>query len=169
MNACAGGETNLNRCCESVPDTRTAMSEAIIKAVEKAQTKTNLPRIAVGDTVDVQVRIVEGEKERIQVFSGVVIAFQGKGLTRMMTVRRIVANEGVERVFPIHSPRIADIKVQRHGHTRRGKLYYLRERVGKSRRLRDKRRGLGSLVETAETTTAPAAPAKEAKKEAVAV
>jgi large subunit ribosomal protein L19 len=143
------------------------MSEAIIKAVEKAQTKTDLPPVAVGDSVDVHVRIVEGAKERIQVFSGVVIAFQGKGLTRMMTVRRIVANEGVERVFPMHSPRIAEIKVQRHGHTRRGKLYYLRERVGKSRRLRDKRRGLGSLVETGETAATPAAPAKAPKKEVV--
>jgi hypothetical protein len=107
------------------------------------------------------------------VFSGVVIALQGRGLTRMMTVRRIVANEGVERVFPMHSPRIAKIEVERHGHTRRSKLYYLRERVGKSRRLRDKRRGLGSLVETPETGAEGQAPAatgtvaKEAKKEPV--
>jgi len=149
------------------------MSEATIKAVEQAQFKTDLPKVAVGDTVDVHVRIVEGAKERIQIFTGVVIALQGRGLTRMMTVRRIVANEGVERVFPMHSPRIAKIVIERHGHTRRSKLYYLRERVGKSRRLRDKRRGLGSLVETPETTdtgaaaSAASAPKESKKKEAV--
>ncbi len=130
------------------------MSDAIIRSVEQSQIKSDLPRISVGDTIDVHVRIVEGSKERIQVFSGVVISFSGRGLTKMVLVRRIVANEGVERTFPVHSPRIAKIEVQRHGHTRRSKLYYLRERVGKSRRLRDKRRGLGSLVETTEATTA---------------
>ena len=134
------------------------MSDAIIQAVEKSQLKTDLPKIAVGDTIAVHVRIVEGAKERIQVFTGVVISFTGRGATRMVVVRRIVSNEGVERTFPVHSPRIAKIEVERHGHTRRAKLYYLRERVGKSRRLRDKRRGLGSIVvEKPETNAAPAA------------
>jgi len=102
----------------------------------------DLPVFSVGDTVNIHVRIVEGDKERIQVFQGVLIAAKGRGINRMITVRRIVANEGVERIFPLHSPRIAQIEVVRRGDTRRAKLYYLRDRVGKSRRLRDQRRGL---------------------------
>lgn len=101
-----------------------------------------LSGISVGDTVDVHYRIVEGEKERIQVFQGVLIAMRGRGVNRMVTVRRIVANEGVERVFPLHSPRIAKIEIVRQGDARRAKLYFLRDRIGKSRRLRDRRRGL---------------------------
>jgi large subunit ribosomal protein L19 len=101
-----------------------------------------LSDISVGDTVDVHYRIVEGEKERIQVFQGVLIAMRGRGVNRMVTVRRIVANEGVERVFPLHSPRIAKIEIVRQGDARRAKLYFLRDRIGKSRRLRDRRRGL---------------------------
>lgn len=122
------------------------MSDAILQAVQQAQLKTDLPTISIGDTVDVHVRIIEGSKERIQVFTGVVIAMKGSGLERTITVRRIVANEGVERTFPLHSPRIATIEVKRQGHTRRAKLYYLRERVGKKRRLADRRRGLGRAV-----------------------
>ena len=139
------------------------MSQDIIKSVEASQIKTDLPKVSVGDTVDVHVKIIEGAKERIQVFSGVVIGFTGKGLTRTMTVRRIVANQGVERVFALNSPRIAKIEVTRHGHVRRAKLYYLRERVGKSRRLRDRRRGLGAL-ETQEQTEAPKQPEKKKKE-----
>lgn len=97
---------------------------------------------SVGDTINVHYRIIEGEKERIQVYQGVLIAQRGRGVNRMITVRRIVANEGVERIMPLHSPRIAKIEVVRRGDARRAKLYYLRERVGKSRRLRDQRRGL---------------------------
>ena len=96
----------------------------------------------IGDTLNVHVRIIEGEKERIQVYQGVLISDQGRGINRTITVRRIVANEGVERIFPLHSPRIAKIEVVRHGDARRSKLYFLRKRVGKSRRLRDQRRGL---------------------------
>lgn len=125
------------------------MSQALIQSVESSQLKTDLPSVQVGDTVDVHVRIIEGSKERIQVYNGVVIRKHGGGLTEMVTVRRIVANEGVERVFPVHSPRIARIEVKHHGHVRRAKLYYLRERVGKKRRLRDRRRGLGHLVKAA--------------------
>ena len=95
-----------------------------------------------GDTINVHVRILEGGKERIQVYQGVLIADKGSGINRAITVRRIVANEGVERVLPLHSPRIAKIEVVRRGDTRRAKLYFLRERVGKSRRIRDQRRGL---------------------------
>ncbi len=122
------------------------MSAALIAAVEQDQLKSNLPVLHVGDTVDVHVRIIEGSKERIQVFNGVIIKMQGKGLTATVTVRRIVANEGVERTLPLHSPKIAKIEVKRRGDTRRAKLYYLRDRVGKKRRLRDKRRGLDALT-----------------------
>ncbi|MDA0974862.1 MAG: 50S ribosomal protein L19 [Phycisphaerales bacterium] len=100
------------------------------------------PVLSIGDTIDVHYRIIEGDKERVQVFQGVYIARRGRGINEMITVRRIVANEGVERVFPLHSPRIAKIDVVRHGDARRAKLYYLRDRIGKSRRLRDRRRGL---------------------------
>ena len=138
------------------------MTAALIESVEQAQLKTDLPEINVGDTVDIQVRIIEGAKERIQVFNGVVISRRGRGMTEVITVRRIVANEGVERIFPLHSPRVAKIEVKHRGHVRRAKLYYLRERVGKKRRLRDRRRGLGNLVaqetvadEPSEVDTAP--------------
>ena len=125
------------------------MTQSIIQDVEQSQRKSDLPKLQVGDTIDLHVRIIEGQKERIQVFNGVVIRQHGRGLTRTITVRRIVANEGVERVFPIHSPRIAKIEVTHRGHVRRAKLYYLRERVGKKRRLRDRRRGMGQLVDVA--------------------
>jgi large subunit ribosomal protein L19 len=101
-----------------------------------------LPSFSVGDTLDVHYLIVEGEKERVQVFQGVLIGDKGRGVNRTITIRRIVANEGVERIFPLHSPRIAKIEVVRHGDARRAKLYYLRDRIGKARRLRDRRRGL---------------------------
>ena len=101
-----------------------------------------LPSFSVGDTLDVHYLIVEGEKERVQVFQGVLIGDKGRGVNRTITVRRIVANEGVERIFPLHSPRIAKIEVVRHGDARRAKLYCLRDRIGKARRLRDRRRGL---------------------------
>lgn len=146
------------------------MSQQIIQAVEQAQLKTAMPTISVGDTVDVHVKIVEGAKERIQVFNGVVIAMGGAGISQSITVRRIVANEGVERVFRLHSPRVAQVDVKRHGHVRRAKLYYLRDRLGKSRRLRDRRRGLGALAtDTAtEPATATASPAVESPAEAKA-
>jgi large subunit ribosomal protein L19 len=89
--------------------------------------------------VDVHCRIVEGDKERIQIFNGTVIMIKGRGINRTFTVRRIVANEGVERIFPIHSPMIEKIVVKRSGETRRAKLFYLRNRVGKATRLQDKK------------------------------
>lgn len=122
------------------------MSDAILAAVQQAHLKSEIPQVGVGDTVDVHYRIIEGEKERVQVFTGVVLAMKGTGIHATITVRRIVANEGVERTFPIHSPKVAKIEVARRAHVRRSKLYYLRERVGKSRRLRDRRRGLGREV-----------------------
>ena len=114
----------------------------IMRQIELEHMKAELPDFGVGDTVDVHYRIVEGDKERIQVFQGVLIGMKGRGINRTITVRRIVANEGVERIFPLHSPRIAKIEVVRRGDARRAKLYYLRDRIGKARRLRDRRRGL---------------------------
>ncbi len=115
------------------------MQNKYIAAIEAENMKSEVPEFEVGDTVSVGVRIVEGNKERIQPFIGVVIARSGGGMSANFTVRRIVNNEGVERVFPLHSPRIANVEVERHGKTRRAKLYYLRDRVGKSRRLRERR------------------------------
>ena len=114
------------------------MSQDIIAAIQQSQLKTDLPEITIGDNVDVHVRIIEGTKERIQVFTGVVIKMQNGGLEQTITVRRIVANEGVERTFPLHSPRIAKIEVTRRGDARRAKLYYLRDRSGKSARIKEK-------------------------------
>lgn len=96
------------------------------------------PQFTIGDQVDVSVKIIEGDKERIQVFTGVVIAKNGGGFKETFTVRRIVQGEGVERVFPIHSPKIADIKVVKSGRVRRAKLYYMRDRTGKGTRLQEK-------------------------------
>ena len=112
-------------------------SDLLEKAVGK-QLKKDVPPFKIGDTVDVHVKIVEGDKERVQLFTGTVIAQKGRGMNRMFTVRRIVNNEGVERIFPLHSPSVVDVKVRRSGHTRRSKLYFLRERVGKATRLREK-------------------------------
>ena len=115
------------------------MSQDILKLVEKSSLKAEAPQFAIGDTVDVHTRILEGKDERIQIFSGTVIARSGSGSREMFTVRRIVAGEGVERKFPLHSPKVAKIEVKRSGVTRRAKLYYLRDRVGKSVRLREKK------------------------------
>ena len=119
------------------------MTSRIIEKVEQSYIKKDRPEFNVGDTVNVSVRIVEGQKERTQVFTGTVISRKGKGLNEMFTVRRIVNNEGVERIFPLNSPQVLEVKVVRSGHVRRAKLYYLRDRVGKSRRVRDKKQGVG--------------------------
>jgi large subunit ribosomal protein L19 len=117
------------------------MRNAIIEAIEqKHLKKENLPTFQVGDSVEVATRILEGEKERIQVFAGTVIMVKGYGINQTFTVRRIVNNEGVERIFPTHSPFISKVTVRRSGESRRAKLFYLRQRVGKSVRLADKRR-----------------------------
>lgn len=116
------------------------MSHQLVKAIEKQYLRTDLGDFAIGDTVDVATRIIEGEKERVQVFTGTVIARKGSGINETFIVRRIVNNEGVERIFPRHSPFIAKITVRRSGVSRRAKLYYLRDRVGKGVRLTEKRR-----------------------------
>ena len=115
------------------------MKNRLIALVEEAAVKKEVPQFEIGDTVDVHQRILEGQKERVQIFSGVVIARRGEGMRAMFTVRRIVQGEGVERQFPLHSPKIAKIEVKRTGVVRRAKLYYLRERVGKATRLRERR------------------------------
>jgi len=101
--------------------------------------KRETPAFRIGDQVDVHLRIFEGDKERLQVYGGVVISRKGEGLREMFTVRRIVQGEGVERTFPIHSPKIAKVDVKRTGKVRRAKLYYLRDRVGKATRLRERK------------------------------
>jgi large subunit ribosomal protein L19 len=138
------------------------MSQKILAAVEASSLKSEVPSFAIGDTVDVHTRILEGEKERVQIFNGVVIAKSGSGTREMFVVRRIVAGEGVERKFPLHSPKIAKIEVKRSGVARRAKLYYLRDRTGKSTRLREKREDA-----VAETAAKPAAK-KAARKPAAA-
>jgi large subunit ribosomal protein L19 len=121
-----------------------------MKHVEDATLRSGAPlRFEIGDQVDVHVRILEGDKERIQVYSGTVIARRGGGSREMFTVRRIVQGEGVERSFPLHSPRIAGVDVKRSGKVRRAKLYYLRERVGRSTRLRERRQKAGEAGEKA--------------------
>ena len=116
------------------------MSQQILDLVEQSSLKTEAPKFEIGDTVDVHTKILEGDKERIQVFTGVVIARNGSGTREMFTVRRIVNNEGVERKFPVHSPRIAKVEVKRSGVVRRAKLYFLRDRVGKAVRLKERRK-----------------------------
>ena len=115
------------------------MKNRIMTLVEEAHRKKDLPVFAIGDQVDVHQRILEGQKERIQVFTGTVISRRGEGLRETFTVRRIVQGEGVERTFPLHSPKIAKVDVKRTGAVRRAKLYYLRDRVGKATRLRERK------------------------------
>ena len=128
-----------------------------VRQVEKALLRTDLPRPDVGDTVAVSVKVKEGDKERVQVFTGTVIGIRGGGLGESFTVRRIVAGEGVERIFPLHSPVIAGIEVQKKGRVRRAKLRYLRDRKGKATRLTTL---IGEEAEAAESAAAPA-PARE--------
>ncbi len=110
----------------------------VIKSIEAASRKAVAPTFEIGDTVDVHTKILEGDKERIQIFSGTVIARSGSGTSEMFTVRRIVAGEGVERKFPLHSPRIDKVEVKRSSVVRRAKLYFLRDRVGKAVKLRER-------------------------------
>ena len=113
--------------------------QELLKQVEESSLREDPLHFEVGDTVDVHTRILEGDKERVQVFSGIVLARRGGGTRETFTVRRIVAGEGVERTFPVHSPKIAKLEIKRHGRTRRSKLFYLRERVGKKARLAERR------------------------------
>jgi len=125
------------------------MNQALLDKIESAFLKTEKPEFRVGDTVRVHTKVVEGDKERIQIFAGVVIGIRGHGLNETFTVRRISYGEGVERVFPIHSPRIDKVEVERKGAVRRAKLTYLRDRIGKS----------ATLVKERSTRTVKAVPA----------
>ncbi len=116
------------------------MSQDIMNRVEQSCMKADPPEFEIGDTVDVHCLIHEGEKTRTQIFSGTVIARSGSGTREMFSVRRIVAGQGVERKFPVHSPRIAKIDVKRSAVVKRAKLYFLRDRVGKAVRLKERRR-----------------------------
>lgn len=116
--------------------------QAVMESITEDQIKTDLPRFDIGDTIQVHVRIVEGERERTQVYTGVLIAQRGRGINETITVRRVVDDIGIERTWPLNSPLIAKFEVVRRADARRAKLYYLRDRVGKKRRLRDRRRGM---------------------------
>jgi large subunit ribosomal protein L19 len=109
----------------------------LMTEIEKEQRKKKIPNFSVGDIVDVHIKIKEGERERIQIFNGIVIGRQGSGIYETFTVRRIVHGEGVERIFPIHSPVVVNVAVKKRGKVRRAKLYYLRERTGKSAKVRE--------------------------------
>ncbi|HEY0788116.1 MAG TPA: 50S ribosomal protein L19 [Thermoanaerobaculia bacterium] len=113
----------------------------LMKLVEAAEMRKELPRFAPGDTVKVHVRVKEGDKERIQIFQGIVISRKGGGSRQMFTVRKISGGVGVERMFPLFSPTIDRIEVERHGRVRRAKLYYLRDLRGKAARIEEKRKG----------------------------
>lgn len=110
----------------------------IIRELEKEQLRSDLPQLEIGDTVRVYVKVVEGNRERLQNFEGIVIKMQGGGIRKTFTVRRISYGVGVERTFPYHSPRIGRIEVVRHGVVRRAKLYYLRERTGKAAKIKER-------------------------------
>jgi large subunit ribosomal protein L19 len=123
------------------------MNTAILEKIEKEQfRKDDMPAFRIGDTIRVHVKIKEGDKERIQLFTGTVIAQDGKGATKTFTVRRISYGEGVERVFPFHAPSVAKVEIEKTGRVRRSKLYYLRSKSGKQGRIEEQR----------EQTTAPA-------------
>ena len=141
------------------------MANRLVESIEKAYQKKDVPQFRVGDTVDVATRIIEGDKERIQVFSGTVIARKGRGINETFIVRRIVNNEGVERIYPVHSPFVASVTVRRSGESRRAKLFYLRQRVGKAVRLTEKRK---EKRDEAQPGAAAGGSAKESSKESQA-
>lgn len=113
---------------------------SIIDAINQENVKQNVPQFNVGDTVKVMVKVIEGDRERLQAFEGIVIAKKHGGISQTFTVRRISFGVGVEKTFPIHSPKVADIQVVRHGKVRRAKLYYLRERTGKAAKVKEIKR-----------------------------
>jgi len=142
------------------------MSQALFDKIESEQFRKEPAKFNVGDSVRVHTKVVEGDKERIQIFSGVVIGMRGRGLNSTFTVRRISYGEGVERVFPLHSPRVDKVEVERQGNVRRAKLTYLRKRLGKGATLVKEKEGRGAAAATPEVspvaapieTPAPATP-----------
>lgn len=147
------------------------MSDELLNIATASSRKDKLPHFEIGDTVKVHTLIVEGDKERVQMFIGTVIGRKGSGMSETFTVRRIANKEGVERVFPLHSPRVADVEVVRRGKTRRAKLYYLRDRIGKATRLKEIRtpgKAKAKANPPAEPDEAqPEAPAETAETETV--
>ena len=117
------------------------MKTKMLDAVEGKSLKEKVPYFEIGDTVDVHCKIKEGNKERAQIFTGIVIGCKGRGINKTFTVRRMVGNEGVERIFPLHSPNVLDVKPVRSGKARRAKLYYLRHRTGKAVKLAQRHSG----------------------------
>ena len=136
------------------------MNQALLDKIESEQFRKEAADFAVGDTVRVHTKVVEGDKERIQIFSGVVIGRRGRGLNEMFTVRRISYGEGVERVFPMHSPRVEKVEVERKGSVRRAKLTYLRKRLGKGATLVKEKEGRAAVSTsgTAEKNSAATLP-----------
>src|SRR4051794_25531729 len=126
------------------------MNQALLDKIESEQFRKNAVDFAVGDSVRVHTKVVEGDKERIQIFSGVVMGRRGRGLNETFTVRRISYGEGVERVFPVHSPRVDKVEVERKGKTRRAKLTYLRKRLGKGATLVKEREDRAEAAPAAE-------------------
>lgn len=116
------------------------MSQELMKTIEATQLRDEVPEFNSGDTVEVHLRVTEGEKERIQKFRGTVISRRGSGVNETAVVRKISGGIGVERIFLIHSPKVADVDLIRRGHVRRSKLFYLRDRKGKSARVKEKRK-----------------------------
>lgn len=139
------------------------MQHPLFDIVQKKYNRQNELSFGIGETVRVSIRIVEGNKERLQTFEGVVIARKGRGLDEMFTVRKLVGDEGVERTFPMHSPKIVGIKTIRQGKIRRCKLYYLRDRVGKARKLRERRISAEARKATQEARAAKARALREAE------
>ena len=133
------------------------MSNIILNAIEKPQLKQGIPASRVGDTIKVHAKVVEGDKERIQIFEGVVIGRQGAGSREVVRVRKLSYGVGVERLFPVHSPMIDKIEIAKEGKIRRAKLYYLRELRGKAARIKEKERALAAVA-------GPDQSAEEAKK-----
>jgi large subunit ribosomal protein L19 len=142
-----------------------------VRLAEKPMLRTDLPRPSIGDTVAVSIKVTEGDKQRVQIFTGTVIGIRGGGLGETFTVRRLVSGEGVERIFPLHSPVIAGIEIQSKGRVRRAKLHYLRDRKGKSTRLTailGEQGEAGAEARNATVGGASARPAKESAKEPAA-
>ncbi len=140
------------------------MKNKLMAAVEEPGLKKEVPQFEIGDNVDVHQRILEGEKERVQIFSGLIISRKGEGMNEMFTVRRIVQGEGVERTFPLHSPKIAKVDVKRSGKVRRAKLYYLRDRIGKdATRLRERKKKTPIVAPSAVPVNTPAATGGQTK------
>lgn len=132
------------------------MSQELLNKAVAGSMKQDLPQFDIGDTVGVHCLIVEGEKERVQVFTGTVIGRRGSGIAETFTVRRIVNGEGVERTFPLHSPRLGQVDIVRHGKVRRAKLYFLRDRVGKATRLKEVKRAKAKGLDAAVAGDEPA-------------